>query len=191
MGENPSNHVFVYWKVEGQGDLFSNSRTAPAVVPLLHFHNRMDEFCTRSLLAGLATAIGGEQHAVLFLAHGLVKAYQGRGLQHNGRAEQASGTQPARAPASKDPVRRGQIRRSLPGAIQDQELMLEQKRLGNEGTGTARSEQTSQGSDEIDQKGRPDRASQNRSRMRNLLRIMGEITIRQPQARALYLGGVD
>ena len=148
MGENPSNHVFVNRKVEGQGNLFSNSRTAPAVVPLLHFHNRMDEFCTRSLRAGLGTAIGGEQHAVLFLAHGLVKAEQGRGLQHNGRSKQASGTQPERQPASKDPVRRGQIRRSLPGAIQDQELMLEQKRLGNEGTGTARSEQTSQAGDE-------------------------------------------
>ena len=55
-------------------------------------------------------------------------------------------------PAGKDPVRRGQIRRSLPGAIQDQELMLEQKRLGNDGTGTARSEQASQGSDEMDEK---------------------------------------
>ena len=54
--------------------------------------------------------------------------------------------------AGKDPVRRGQIRRSLPGAIQDQELMLEQKRLGNDGTGTARSEQASQGSDEMDEK---------------------------------------
>jgi len=51
------------------------------------------------------------------------------------------------SPAGKDPVRRGQIRRSLPGAIQDQELMLEQERLGNDGTGTARSEQASQGSD--------------------------------------------
>jgi hypothetical protein len=48
--------------------------------------------------------------------------------------------------------RRGQIRRSLPGAIQDQELMLEQKRLGNDGTGTVRSEQASQGSDEMDEK---------------------------------------
>src|ERR1700733_5378467 len=137
MSENPSHHVFVNRKVEGQGDLFSNSRTAPAVVPLLHFHNRMDEFCTRSLRAGLGTAIGGEQHAVLFLAHGLVKAYQGRRLEHNGRTEQASGTQPERQPAGKDPVRRGQIRRSLAGAIQDQELMLKQKRLGNKGTGAA------------------------------------------------------
>jgi hypothetical protein len=40
----------------------------------------------------------------------------------------------------------------LPGAIQDQELMLEQKRLGNDGTGTVRSEQASQGSDEMDEK---------------------------------------
>jgi hypothetical protein len=40
----------------------------------------------------------------------------------------------------------------LPGAIQDQELMLEPKRLGNDGTGTARSEQASQGSDEMDEK---------------------------------------
>jgi hypothetical protein len=63
-----------------------------------------------------------------------------------------TGTQPQRQPAGKDPVRRGQIRRSLPGAIQDQELMLEQKRLGNDGTGTARSEQASQGSDEMDEK---------------------------------------
>jgi hypothetical protein len=31
-------------------------------------------------------------------------------------------------------------------------LMLEQKRLGNDGTGTARSEQASQGSDEMDEK---------------------------------------
>ena len=30
--------------------------------------------------------------------------------------------------------------------------MLEQKRLGNHGTGTTRSEQTSQGNDEMDQK---------------------------------------
>src|SRR6202040_553667 len=32
-----------------------------------------------------------------------------------------------------------------------QELMLKQKRLGNEGTGTPRSEQTSQASDEMDE----------------------------------------
>jgi hypothetical protein len=36
--------------------------------------------------------------------------------------------------------------------FRDQELMLEQKRLSNNGTGAARSEQASQGSDEMDEK---------------------------------------
>src|ERR1700736_2085520 len=68
-------------------------------------------------------------------------------------AERSRRVDAARATASRqDPIRREQIRRSVPGAIQDQELMLEQKRLGNEGTGTARSEQASQGSDEVDEK---------------------------------------
>jgi hypothetical protein len=53
MGENSSNHVFVNGKVEGQGDLFSDSRTTPAGIALLHIDDRIDEFCTRSLRAGL------------------------------------------------------------------------------------------------------------------------------------------
>ena len=40
----------------------------------------------------------------------------------------------------------------MPGAIQDQELVLEEKRLRNDGTSAARSEQASQGSDEVDEK---------------------------------------
>jgi hypothetical protein len=59
MGENPSNHVFVDCKVEGQGDLFRDSRTTPAGIALLHFDDRMDEFCTRSLRAcGTSTNSG-------------------------------------------------------------------------------------------------------------------------------------
>jgi hypothetical protein len=74
MGENPSHHVFVDWDVEGQGDLFSDSRTAPARIPLLQFQDRMDQFCTRSFRAGLAMAVGGEQHTVLLPAHGESRA---------------------------------------------------------------------------------------------------------------------
>jgi hypothetical protein len=55
----------------------------------------------------------------------------------------------------------------LPGAIQDQELMLEQKRLGNDGTGTASSEQASQGSDEMDEKDDPIAHHRNPSRTGN------------------------
>ncbi len=67
MGENPSNHVFVDWDV-------CDSRTAPAGITLLHFDDRMNEFCARALRAGLSKAIRGEQGAVLLLAQGLVKS---------------------------------------------------------------------------------------------------------------------
>ena len=57
MGENPSHHVFVNWDVERQGDLLSDSRTAPMGITLLHFDDRMNELCTRSFRAGLAAAL--------------------------------------------------------------------------------------------------------------------------------------
>jgi hypothetical protein len=74
MGENPSNHVFVDFDVEGQGDLLGDSGTAPVGITLLHLNDHMDEFCAWSFRAGLPTAFRGEQQPVLLLAHGFVKA---------------------------------------------------------------------------------------------------------------------
>jgi hypothetical protein len=74
MGENPPNHVFVDLDVERQGNLLCDSRTAPVGITLLHFDDRMDEFCAWSFRAGLPMAIRGEQHPILSLAHGLMKA---------------------------------------------------------------------------------------------------------------------
>ena len=73
MGENPANHVFVDGDVERQGDLLGDSRAAPVGITLLHFEDRTDEFCARSFRAGRPSAIRGEQHAVLSLAHRFVK----------------------------------------------------------------------------------------------------------------------
>jgi hypothetical protein len=72
MGENPSNHVFVDFDVEGH--LLCDSRTTPVGIPFLHLNDHMDEFCARSFRAGLPTAFRGEQHPVLSLAHNFVKA---------------------------------------------------------------------------------------------------------------------
>jgi hypothetical protein len=67
----------------------------------------------------------------------------------------------------------------VPGAIQDQELVLEEKRLRNDGTSAARSEQASQGSDEVDEKN--DQIAHHRIVAgRESQGIMGETTIRQP-----------
>jgi hypothetical protein len=42
--------------------------------------------------------------------------------------------------------------RSFPGAIQDEDLVLEEQRLRNEGTDSARTEHPSQDGDEMDEK---------------------------------------
>jgi hypothetical protein len=47
-----------------------------------------------------------------------------------------------------------QIGRSLPGAIQDQKLVLEEKRLRNEGTDAARTEQPDKSRNEVNEKNR-------------------------------------
>jgi len=57
MGEDPANYVFVDLDVERQGDLLSDSRTAPMGIPLLHFDDRMNEWCARSFRAGLPAAL--------------------------------------------------------------------------------------------------------------------------------------
>src|SRR6516164_5091660 len=79
------------------------------------------------------------------------------------------------------------IRRSVPGAIHDQELVLEEERLRNYGTGAARSEQAGQGSDEVDEKN--DQIAHHRIVAgRGILRNpeeSWEITIRQPHLAAL------
>jgi hypothetical protein len=107
IGENPSNNVFVDLDVERQGDLLGDSRTTPIGITLLHLDDRMNEFYARSFRAGLPTALRGEQHAVLSIAHGFVKAQQCRGLQDNCGTEQTSRTHQERDPAGKNAVPRG------------------------------------------------------------------------------------
>jgi hypothetical protein len=57
-GENPSNHIFVDGDVESQGNLLSNSRTAPGGIALLHLDNGFKEFFVGSFWAGSTPALG-------------------------------------------------------------------------------------------------------------------------------------
>jgi hypothetical protein len=56
-GENPSDDVFVDWDVESQGDLLSNSRTAPGGIAPFGLDNGFNEFSGRSLWTGLARSV--------------------------------------------------------------------------------------------------------------------------------------
>src|SRR5437899_13010624 len=114
LRENPANHVFVDLDLKRQGNLLSDSRTAPVGITLLHFDYRTDEFCARTFRAGLTAEIRGEQHAVLLLAKGFVNAKQCRRLQNDCGTEQTSWTHQERHQASEGPVRHVAIRRSFP-----------------------------------------------------------------------------
>ena len=57
-GENPSNNVFVDWDVESQGNLLSNSRTAPGGIALLHLDDGFNEFFVGPLWSGLTPVLG-------------------------------------------------------------------------------------------------------------------------------------
>ena len=59
VGENPSDNVFVDvdWDVESQGQLLSNSRTAPSGIALLCLDNGFNEFSVRSLWTGLPPSL--------------------------------------------------------------------------------------------------------------------------------------
>ena len=53
MGENSSNHVFVDFDLERQGDLLGDSRTAPVGITLLHFD---DSTCAQVRFESVARA---------------------------------------------------------------------------------------------------------------------------------------
>ena len=61
-GENPADNVFVDWDVESQGNLLSNSRTAPGGIALLCFDNGFNELSGRSLWTGPPLALWCEEH---------------------------------------------------------------------------------------------------------------------------------
>src|SRR5450759_4149420 len=52
-GENPSNNVFVDGDAKSQGNLLSDSRTAPGRIALLHLDDGVDEFFVGPLWSGL------------------------------------------------------------------------------------------------------------------------------------------
>ena len=82
-GENPSNNVFVDGDVESQGNLLSNSRTAPGWIALLHLDDSVDEFFAGPLWSGFTPALGGEEQAIFSIPHNLVEVQESRRFQHD------------------------------------------------------------------------------------------------------------
>jgi hypothetical protein len=83
-----------------------------------------------------------------------MEMHQSGRLQNDGRAEQAAGAQEKGAQTGDDPVRGAQVGRSFPAAVENEKLMFDKHRLGDDGTAAARSRQSDQGDDSNERKRR-------------------------------------
>ncbi len=71
--------------------------------------------------------------------------------EHDGRAEHAGRAHEERTHAGDDPIRCAEVRRPLTRAIENQQLLLDQKRFGDDRPQTAGAQQPRQGGDQVDE----------------------------------------
>ena len=74
-----------------------------------------------------------------------------RRSQHDRRPEHAGRAHEQRTHAGQDPVRRAEVRRPVPRAIENQQLLLDQERFGDDRPQTAGAHQPRQGGDQVDE----------------------------------------
>jgi hypothetical protein len=151
MGQDPANHILVDFDTESQSDLVRNPRTAPARIPLLHFHNRIDQWLGWALGSGTASTPRRKQQAILALCQQMVKTQEGRRLEHDGGAEKTCLANEEYAYTGDDPVSGAKVRRSFAATVQDEQLVPDEHRLGNHAPEPSGLREPDQGDDRMQQ----------------------------------------
>jgi hypothetical protein len=81
---------------------------------------------------GLLRRFWGEEPLVLAADQDAMKSHDRRGSEDDRAAQQVGGADHRRAPSGNDAFDRSQPRCASPRTIQDQQLVLEKKRLGDD-----------------------------------------------------------
>lgn len=131
-GEDPTDDVFVDIDAEGKRELFGDAPGAEPRIAGLHRHDRRDEFGRWAFGAGPAATIRREEPLVLAADQDAVKRHDRRGSEDDGAAQQAGGTDHRRAQGRDDAISGSQAGCASPRTTQDQQLVLEKKRLGDD-----------------------------------------------------------
>jgi hypothetical protein len=105
-GQNPSDNVLVDWDVKSQGNLLSNSRTAPAGIALLCLDNGFNESFGGTFWAGPPFALWWEEQAILSGFQSLVEAQESRWFQYDGWTEEAGGVNEESTQTGNQAIRR-------------------------------------------------------------------------------------
>ena len=133
LGEHPPHDVFINLDVEAQRDLLSDALIAEGRVTKLHLDDCRGEFLRRTLRTGFASNTGrGEQAPIFSINKRLVESQQRSRLKHCGELRDSSGTHEQRHQSEHESIDCGQRRRSSSGTAADEELMLQEQRLGDD-----------------------------------------------------------
>jgi hypothetical protein len=149
--QDTANNVLIDLDAESQYDLLSDAGTAPVGIAPFHCYDGVDEVFVRSLRARPTPALGRKQQAVLSFPEHAVQMEQSGRLQNDGGTENARPAHEKGAQTGDDPIGGAQVRHTLAAAIEDQQLMPEQRRFGNNGTESARPCESGHGDDQMNE----------------------------------------
>jgi hypothetical protein len=149
--KNSPDHVPVDFNTEGQSELLGDPAAAKAWVAALHLDDGRHQFLGGALRAGRTPADRREQQAILALHQGPMELHDGGQFDDDGCPQQAGGAQPPSAEGGDNTIDRPQVWGPLAGAVQHQQLLLEEYGLGNDRAGTAGHEKSSDGRDQMNQ----------------------------------------
>jgi hypothetical protein len=135
--KNPAHHVLVDLQAEGVRDLLGDARATKARIEAFDLENRSYQFLGRTLGAGAPPGFRAKQPMIFSSDQGLVESQQRRGPDCDRDFQDALRGYEYRTRTQQDSVQGAQPRGLLSRTVQDQQLMLQEKRFGNDGAGTA------------------------------------------------------
>jgi len=127
FGEHAPNDILVELDPEDPSDLLGDAHAAKVRIAAFQRDDGGDEFRGRALWAGFAAwrERGGEEPAVLGLYQCRVEPEQCRRPHQRAKLRKSMRAYKQRGQAEEEAIGRSEIGRSLPGAIADEQLVLE------------------------------------------------------------------
>jgi len=148
------NDILVDLDPAGPSNLLGNTHAAKVRISTLQRDDGGDEFRGRTLWAGLAARRrrGREEPAVLPPYQGLVEPEQCRRPDQCAKLRESVRTHEQRGQAKDEAIDGREIGRPLPGAITDEQLVLEQQGLGGDGADAAGAKELREGDQQVNGK---------------------------------------
>jgi hypothetical protein len=149
--ENSANDVLVDVDTESQGNLLGNARASPTWIALLHFNNGTNQIRAWAFRSRPRSAFCGKQKPVFSMNQSAMKVEKRRWFHRDCGSYQSSRQHKYGAQSGDKPVRGAEIRPSLSGTIQNQQLMPEQNGFGENCPHASGTNQTNKDGDDMDE----------------------------------------